>query len=276
MGSAASLAIPGSAGSANVHESIERVRAWLAEVEQRFSPFLADSEVCRAWTGTLRADEPSPLMLEVAAAVEHLEAMTDGAFHPADRRGRFDPTGYVKGWAIQRAVELLVHDGIEDACLGIGGDIQTIGRAGPDRTGADQPWRIAVVDPADARRIVAIVAAQGSGPLAVATSGNAQRGEHIWGPRSWQQALRETTIPEPRRELPPAQLRGSSCVTVVGPELRLADAYATAIWAGWLAGSLDQAWGWLGGTGYEALAVDGSGMLRATSGMADLVVRAAA
>jgi thiamine biosynthesis lipoprotein ApbE len=57
-------------------------------------------------------------------------------------------------------------------------------------------------------------------------------------------------------------------ITVVGPDLRLADAYATAIFAGCLSQSLEAAWAWLPGTGYAALAVEAGGTLRMTAPMA--------
>lgn len=75
---------------------------------------------------------------------------------------------------------------------------------------------------------------------------------------------------------PGSAARGPASITVIGPELRLADAYATAIWSSALTGGLDDAWARLGGTGYEALAVDVRGTVRATPGMAELLVRPAA
>ena len=271
MGSMASLAIPGTVDQRLAERAARQVRTRLAEAEARFSPFRPDNELCRSWRAESGPGEPSEPMREVIAAVEHLRNETGGAFHPVDRSGHFDPTGYVKGWAIQRAVEQVLAMGVGDVCLGIGGDIQAVGTAGQDRTGIEQPWRVAVVDPADARRIVAVVSADG--PMAVATSGNAERGEHIWDGEPWSGLARldgRTRAPADRRN------RGPASITVVGPELRLADAYATAIWAGALRTGLDDAWAWLGGTGYEALAVQTGGSIRATAGMADLLVRPAA
>lgn len=271
MGSMASMAVPDHLDASRAERAVREVRAWLADAEARFSAFRADSELCRSWRGDLAPDEPSELMRAVVVEVEHLRSETGGAFHPVDRSGRFDPTGYVKGWAIQRAVEGVLAHGVRDVCLGIGGDLQAVGGAGPDRTGLAQPWRVAVVDPADTRRIVAIVSA--GGPMAVATSGSAQRGEHIWDAPPW------STLSRGGRgagaPAPPLR-RGLASITVVGPELRRADAYATAIWAGALRAGLDEAWAWLGGTGYEALAVDAHGGIRGTPGMADLLVRPAA
>ena len=275
MGSTASLAIP-SAGPANRLEPlVAEVRALLADLEERFSPFLADSELNRLREGRLAEDEPSEDMREVVSAVAALQATTGGAFHPFDRLGRFDPTGYVKGWAIERAMGLLISAGVTDASLGVGGDLQTIGRSGTTRA-TERPWRVAIADPRDPAHVVAIVGAPGPGPFAVATSGNAQRGEHIWPapPETGHRTVHAQGSVTAGRPRP--QARGPASITVIGPELRLADAFATAIWSGALTGGLDDAWAWLGGTGYEALSVDVRGTVRTTAGMADLLVRPAA
>ena len=155
---------------------MDEVKAWLDEVEAALSPYRDDSDLCRWRSGARTLGRCSPLLAEVIDAVGTLEDLTDGGFHPYDRQGRFDPTGYVKGWAVERAVGILSDAGVTDAFFGVGGDIQMVGRADTGR-----PWRVAVTDPADERRIVAVVEAPADGrPFAVATSGAAQRGDHIW------------------------------------------------------------------------------------------------
>ncbi|HEX6888462.1 MAG TPA: FAD:protein FMN transferase [Candidatus Nanopelagicales bacterium] len=261
----ASLAMPpqrtgsGSAGDPNDLDAAQlAVAAWFEEVERALSPYRPDSDLCRWRRGEL-AESDSPLLAEVIDACAAITEVTDGAFHPYDRLGAYDPSGYVKGWAIDRGADLLAASGIHDACLGIGGDVQTIGRPAPDR-----PWRTAVVDPADEQRIVAMVAAPEAGPrFAVATSGEAQRGAHIWS------AVGGPGVPGLVGEADGGRI---SSITVVGPDLRLADAYATAIFAGTLTESLAAAWAWLPGTGYAVLAVDAAGGVRMTPGMAQHLV----
>ena len=260
MGSIASLAVPlGNDDAGRVDRAVGLVRDWFDEVEAALSPYRPDSDLCRWRSGALPLDDSSHL-LEMVQACTALATLTEGGFHPYDRAGRFDPTGYAKGWAIERGLDLLAGAGITDACLGIGGDQQMIGRAHPSR-----PWRVAVVDPSERGRIAAVV----SGPVdgqrfAVATSGDAERGEHIW--------------PAAGRPLQAAEAgRGAALasITVVGPLLGLADAFATAIWAHARSAPLDEAWGWLAGTGYEAVAVDRTGRVRGTHGMDAHLVRAA-
>ena len=268
MGSVASLAVAGGGGAVEsdtvegsdaVDAAVAEVQAWLSTVEAALSPYRADSDLCRWRTGAVPLPACSPLLVEVIDAIGALEDLTGGGFHPFDRLGRFDPTGYVKGWAVERAVGIMVDAGVTDLCLGIGGDLQMVGRADTGR-----PWRVAVTDPTDERRIRAVVQAPDDGRLfAVATSGAAQRGDHIWAGLGGQ---------------PSGSSRADSLasITVVGPDLGRVDGFATAIWALARDGSLEQAWSWLPGSQYGALAVMPSGEVRQTSAMSSHLVRAAA
>lgn len=262
MGSYASLAVPWHPCDPTVElpeDAVDEVRAWLEEVEAALSPYRDDSDLCRWRGGTLTLGRCSPLLADVIDAVGSLEDLTDGGFHPYDRRGRFDPTGYVKGWAVERSVAILVDAGVNDAFFGVGGDIQMVGRADTGR-----PWRVAVTDPADERRIVAVVEAPADGrPFAVATSGASQRGDHIWAGLGGRPGGASPNDPV-------------ASVTVVGPDLGRVDAFATAIWALAEDRPLAEAWNWLPGDGYQALAVLTSGAVTATHGMGAHLVRSVA
>ena len=262
MGSYASLAIPWhpsdpTLGSAE--EAVDEVKAWLDAVEAALSPYRDDSDLCQWRAGARTLGRCSPLLAEVIDAIGTLEDLTEGGFHPYDRQGQFDPTGYVKGWAVERAVGILSEAGVADAFFGVGGDIQMIGRADTGR-----PWRVAVTDPADERRIVAVVEAPADGrAFAVATSGAAQRGDHIWAGIGGR----------PGGVRRPDAL---ASVTVVGPDLGHVDAFATAIWALAKDRPLAEAWEWLPGDEYQSFAVLTSGAVTSTQGMSTHLVRAAA
>jgi thiamine biosynthesis lipoprotein len=154
----------------------------------------------------------------VLRACEALRVETGGAFDPwlgpPDGPVHLDPSGYVKGWAVERAAELLTAAGVTDLAVNAGGDI--VARA----AGGEAPWRIGIRHPDRAHEVVAVVAAR---DLAVATSATYARGEHILDPRTGTPAL------------------GVRSLTVVGPRLSRADAYATAAFAmgdagpGWVA-----------------------------------------
>jgi thiamine biosynthesis lipoprotein len=111
----------------------------------------------------------------------------------------------VKGWAIERASQLLRARGSHNHAINGGGDIQTAGEATPG-----QPWTIGISDPFDNARVLTTITGRS---FAVATSGIAERGAHIIDPLSGQ---------------PANQL---ASVTVTGPSLTTVDAYATAAFA---------------------------------------------
>jgi len=198
---------------------------YLHEVDARFSPYLADSEVSRVVAGTLTPAQASAELRLVSRLSERMRAFTGGYFD-AYYGGSFDPSGLVKGWATQRASLLLRRSGLGAHYVNVGGDIQTYGG----------PWRIGIANPADSATLVAVVEVTG---LAVATSGTRERGAHV---------------------LDPYTGRASGdlvAVTVVGPSLTRADCYATAALA-MGAGAR----GWLSGLrGYSALTIDHCGQV---------------
>ena len=207
---------------------------WLARVDAVFSPFRADSEVSRLARGELALVDAPPLVLEVFDRCEGLRAETGGSFD-AHASGRFDPSGLVKGWAVDRAARLLERAGARRFCINAGGDV--LARGGP--------WRVGIRHPHDPRSLAAVVSISDA---AVATSGAYERGEHIL---------------DPHRGRPP---RGVLSVTVVGPALATADAYATAAFA---MGEEGPAWT-AGLRGHEAMTVLAGDRVLSTRGFAAL------
>ncbi|MFG3712243.1 FAD:protein FMN transferase [Micromonospora sp. NPDC047730] len=213
MGSAISLDLADDLPAAELDELAGGVFAWLREVDARFSTYRADSEVCRVDRGELPLAEAGADLRLVLARCADLWAGTDGYFD-AYATGRLDPSGYVKGWAAQVASDRLLAAGAANHCLNAGGDVRARGRSSSGR-----PWRIGVRHPWDPMATCLVLTGT---DLAVATSGVYERGHHVL---------------DPRRGAP---ARGLRSVTVVGPDLGLADAYATAAVAmgaagiGWL------------------------------------------
>lgn len=205
MGTVISLAAPdGGADTA----AADRAFAWLHEVDRRFSPFRPDSEVDRlARAGAIDPGTVSADMAEILELCEIVEALSDGAFDIRRHRpdGAPDPTGVVKGWAIDRAAALLEAGGMTRYCLAAGGDV--LARGG---RASGLPWRIGIAHPTVRGTTALVLEAQ---DLAVATSGITERGEHIVDGRTGQ----------PAREL--------LTLSVAGPDLGRADAYATAAFA---------------------------------------------
>jgi thiamine biosynthesis lipoprotein len=176
----------------------------LRDIDRRFSPWRADSEISRISDGLLAEADASPDVRWVLAVCDDLARATGGAFdargHRAD--GRLDPSALVKGWAIEEAARHLDSAGLRRYCVNAGGDV--LARGMPAR---DRRWRVGIRHPANPTGVAAVVEVS---DLAVATSGLYERGDHIT---------------DPRTGAAPDSLRS---VSVIGPSLAMADAYATA------------------------------------------------
>ena len=230
--------------SAEAESRVQAAYDELRAVDVLFSPYLWDSEVSRIDRGELRVEDAHPLVAEVVALCETASVLTGGSFDAfylagealPGRRG-FDPTGLVKGWAVQRAAEHLAAGLGCDVSVNAGGDVAV-------RPGADPlPWRIGIEDPADRARVLAVLPLTRGG---VATSGTARRGRHLVDPASG------------------CTVADALSVTVVGSSLLWADVLATAAF---VRGPVDGLAMVEGLTGYEALVVAGDGSLTTTSGL---------
>lgn len=187
---------------------LREVLAWLHHVDATFSPYRPDSAVSRLGRGEVGLGDVSNEVRDVLLQCEALRVATDGAFDafavPAPNGTSLDPSGLVKGWSIERAAELLEAAGLQDLCINAGGDVAIRGHAS-----ANEPWRIGVRSPRDVGPLSAVL--EVSGRAAIATSATYERGAHIIDPRTGQATTEVASV------------------TVVGPDLGLADAYATAV-----------------------------------------------
>ncbi len=153
--------------------ALDAVIAWLHEMDATFSTYRLDSWINRLDRGEVDLAECPAVVAEILTACERLRSETDGLFdHYA--AGRLDPSGYVKGWAIEQASDRLEAAGSLNHCVNGGGDVQCVGRPAPDRD-----WRVGIVHPLRPDHTVATSSGQ---RLAVATSGSAERGLHIIDP----------------------------------------------------------------------------------------------
>jgi thiamine biosynthesis lipoprotein len=211
----------------------------LRRTDRVFSPWRRDSEVSRLGRGELRLGDCTPEVVEVFSRCADAEAETRGYF-TARFRGGLDPTGLVKGWAVERVSRLLSDAGSTAHVVNGGGDVLALGPPG-------HAWRIGVVDPRASGALLGVVAASS---ITVATSGNAERPGEIVDPFTRRPAL------------------DVLAVTVACADLVRADAAATAAVAmgrdcrGWLAEAPD----------LEALVVAADGAVWVTAGFADLMV----
>ncbi|MCG6493926.1 FAD:protein FMN transferase [Kitasatospora sp. A2-31] len=207
----------------------------LHHIDAVFSTYRADSDISRLDRGELSPDDCTPEVREVLAACREVAEQTDGYFTERPG-GRLDPSGWVKGWAVEEAARLLHAAGSRHFCVSGGGDVQTAGG----------PWRIGVAHPLQAGRLAAVLGGSG---LAVATSGTAERGPHILDPHTGR---------------PATGLASLTLVTGPGIGITRTDAWTTAAFAMGPARALS----WVSGRpDVEALAVLPDGTKRWTDGL---------
>lgn len=200
-----------------VDDAIAVAFAELRDIDRVFSTYRSDSDVSRLRRGELTLADADARVGEVARACDEAEAFTRGLFS-AHFDGAFDPTGYVKGWAVESVAHWHLAPLLENAdvaawAINAGGDMQVATAAGLDRD-----WRVGIADPARPGQLAAVVELRDG---AVATSGTAERGAHILDPRTGAPAL------------------GATSSTVVADSLAVADVWATV---GVVAGIDDLGW----------------------------------
>ncbi|MER7776281.1 FAD:protein FMN transferase [Streptomyces sp. NPDC096191] len=191
-----------------VRAALDEAVAGLHRADEVFSTYRDDSQVSRLARDEVTVDACAPEVAEVLELAAEAERVSDGWFSTR-YRGRLDPTGIVKGWAVERAARRIAAAGATGVSLNGGGDVQLLGSPG-----ARRPWRVGVSDPLRPGGLAAVVSAAGAAELAVATSGSAERGAHVVDPRTGRSAVTDLLS-----------------VTVVAPRLTWADCWATAAFA---------------------------------------------
>jgi FAD:protein FMN transferase len=247
MGTVVSFDVP---AAAVADGSLESAVRWLHWVDRVFSPYRADSDVSLLAAAEVTIGGCAPEVAEVISACTAIR-LSSGGYFTAAPAGVFDPTGYVKGWAVERAAAILSAAGSASHLVNGGGDVQCAGRrprgvvlSGAPGASSAEPWRVGIADPFHRGGLALVVEAADS---AVATSGVAERGAHIIDPHRGQPAVELASL------------------TVVGPSLALADAYATAAFAMGSGRGRDWAESL---PGYEAYAITADGETWQTSGFA--------
>lgn len=182
-----------------------------------FSLWRGDTPLARLARGEITVDDCPPAVGEVFAECERYRVITGGAFDARRPDGVLDPSGIVKTWAVDRAAWRLESLGAAGWLVGASGDVLVSGLA-PGMV----PWTVGIADPRDpddpqggpTLGVVAMGGGMDAPFRALATSGTAQHGEHIWNPAT---GLRESAFVQ---------------ASVMGTDLVECDAWATAIVAG--------------------------------------------
>lgn len=205
MGTAISIDIRDDRASSG---PLQQVVAWLHHVDEVFSPYKPESPISAIGRGELSFADASSEIQEVLRLCEQVRVDTNGAFDvfevPAPNGTTFDPSGLVKGWSIERAAQMLESHGFANFCINAGGDVAVRGHSS-----GDVGWRIGIRHPEVDQALAIVVEAEDR--LAIATSATYERGAHIFDPvTGW-------------------PVTSLASATVIGPDLTLADAYATAV-----------------------------------------------
>jgi len=216
---------------------LDDIFGWFRRVDRVFSTYREDSQISRLGRGEITVADCDPDVAWVLDRCDEVGQASAGYFD-CWATGILDPSGLVKGWSVEVASAMLCQRGSAHHCINAGGDILIRGEPEPGRA-----WQVGIAHPLERRALTVVVAGR---DLAVATSGIAERGLHVV---------------DPHRGRPADAL---ASVTVVGADLAVTDAYATAA----VAMGLD-APAWLRDLAdHEAFVIDAGGHAWWTDGFA--------
>jgi thiamine biosynthesis lipoprotein len=185
-------------------DDLDNVFTYFAWVDETFSTYKATSEISRINRGEVVEAEYSDAMKAILTLSEQTKRDTHGYFD-IRRDGKYDPSGIVKGWAIQQAANLLSSAGFCNFYVDAGGDIQVAGYKD------GHPWRIGIRNPFNRTEYIKVLGLTDEG---IATSGSAIRGQHIYDPYHPERPIEDIVS-----------------VTVIGANVYEADRFATAAFA---------------------------------------------
>jgi thiamine biosynthesis lipoprotein len=185
-------------------ERLDAVFDFFAAVDERFSIYKEGSEISRLNRGEVQPEDSSEDLRAILELCALTKQQTNGYFEIV-QDDRLDPSGVVKGWAIQQAAEHLQADGRRDFFIDAGGDIQVSG------TKDGRSRRVGIRNPFLREENVKVLALTDCG---VATSGTAVRGQHIYDPFQ-----------------PGVPLCDVVSLTVINSSILEADRFATAAFA---------------------------------------------
>ncbi len=186
-------------------QELDSVFAYFERVDERFSTYKENSEISMINKHQLTLKQSSSEMKAIFALAEQTSLETEGYFDIL-QNGLYDPSGIVKGWAIQIAAEDLRERGFQNFYVDAGGDVQTVGR-----NIHGENWRVGIQNPFNMNEIVKVLSVCDCG---VATSGTYARGQHIYNPKNRNEPITDVLS-----------------LTVVGPNIYDADRFATAAFA---------------------------------------------
>lgn len=197
----------------DIESVLDRSCGKLHEADRIFSLYKPESPLSQLARGETSVAACPPVVDHVWNLCEEWEKVTGGYFSPFTLEHTFDPSGLVKTWAAQSAIDVLLAEGVTDFTLNAGGDIWL-----SDELSEETDWKIGISKPVSIASkgsgVLTVLNLKGSEYRALATSGIAERGKHIWNPQS-------------------ADVAGDELaqVSVLAKDLITADVWATAAFA---------------------------------------------
>ncbi len=183
---------------------LDQVFNYFKEIDEKYSPYKNTSELSKVNAG-LAKDKWSKEFREILKLCEQTKQQSNGYFN-ITHGDKLDPSGLVKGWAINQASHQLKARGFNNFFIEAGGDIQAQGNFKPG-----SPWKIGIRNPFKTTEIVKVITIHNQG---VATSGTYVRGDHIYNPLDNFK-----------------KVNSIKSLTVIGPDVYEADRFATAAFA---------------------------------------------
>lgn len=215
MGTVVSLTLVDQLSPATERAAATAVEDVFAALNERFSLYRDDSEISLIAQGSLTLPQSSDEMRSAYAEALEWRERTNGVFTPHRPDGTLDLSGTIKAVAISQVADALRAHSYTSFSVNAGGDVLVSGHEDLD---AQAGWTTGIVDPTDRASMLTAVVLTDTLPeslRAIATSGSAERGEHIWR--------------RPESDLQFVQ------ASVLAPEIVMADVLATTIIAGGLA-----------------------------------------
>ena len=173
MGTVVSIRLPGSLASDDAQMALSMVEREFTLRDERFSLYKQDSEASRIARGELLLTDSSDTMRDAYAESLAWRDATGGAFTPHRPDGVLDLSGTVKADALRASDVVLREAGVDVFSVNAGGDLVT---AGVPEVGA---WITGIANPLEAGDVLCVVSMTSTFSC-MATSGTAERGEHIW------------------------------------------------------------------------------------------------
>ena len=185
-------------------QTVDSVFNYFKVIDKQFSTYKPGSEISKINAG-MPENEWSEAMRLVFDLCEKTKKQSNGYFD-IYHNGKLDPSGLVKGWAVNNAAQMLHKEGVNNFYIEAGGDTEVSG------TNADgQPWVVGIRNPFKIDEIIKVVQLENQG---LATSGTYIRGQHIYNPHDQDQEINDI-----------------KSLTVIAENVYEADRFATAAFA---------------------------------------------